>query len=211
MNEIETIRRARQGDEAAWRVLVHNHQTAVFRLAYLLLGDPDEAEDVAQETLIRAYRHLARFDETRPLRPWLLQITRRQAANQRRSVRRYLAAVTRWWQNRGAQEALPVDTVADTMSNATLLWQAVRTLSKNDQEVIYLRHFLELSVIEAAEALGVAEGTVKSRLARAMARLRTVIETEYPGLPHCGDDNHSAYLAINSGAHSVQSREGDGR
>lgn len=182
MNEVEAIQRARQGDEDAWRALVHEHQTAIFRLAYLLLGDADEAEDVAQETLARAYEHLARFDETRPLRPWLLQITRNQAANHQRSARRYLAAISRWWQRADEPIDRGADVAIDAAADAELLWQAVRSLSTSDQEVIYLRHFLALPVAEVAVTLNIAEGTVKSRSARAMTRLRTVIEANYPSL-----------------------------
>jgi RNA polymerase sigma-70 factor (ECF subfamily) len=176
VNEEEAIRRARRGDEEAWLVLVRQEQTAIFRLAYLLLGDADVAEEVAQETLVRAFRHLERFDGARPLRPWLLQITRNLAHNRRRSARRYLAAVTRWWQTFGATVAPP----PSAQNDAELLWQAIRQLAEADQTVIYLRFFLDLSVAESADVLGIAEGTVKSRLSRALGRLRTVIETDYP-------------------------------
>ena len=74
---------------------MREHQQAVFRLAYLLLGDADEAEDVAQETFIRAYRALERFDASRPLRPWLLRIASNLASNQRRSIGRYFGALQR--------------------------------------------------------------------------------------------------------------------
>jgi len=182
VNDAEIIHQARQGDETAWRALVHEHQTAIFRLAYLLLGDADAAEDVAQETFVRAYRYLDRFDSTRPLRPWLLQITRHQAANQRRSARRYLAALGRWWQVTASATHGDAAMALEPVTDADLLWQAVRALSTSDQEVIYLRHFLALSVNETAVALDIAEGTVKSRLARALTRLRAVIEQEYPSL-----------------------------
>ncbi|HEX2908622.1 MAG TPA: sigma factor, partial [Phototrophicaceae bacterium] len=86
MSETELIHRARRGDSAAWEVLVSSHQEAVFRLAYLLLGDASDAEDVAQETFIRAFRFLARFDETRNWRPWLLSIAANLTRNRRRSV-----------------------------------------------------------------------------------------------------------------------------
>jgi len=74
VSEARLIGRAFQGDETAWETLVRGHQEAVFRLAYLLLGDPDEAEDVAQEVFIRAHRSLGRFDPARPMRPWLLRL-----------------------------------------------------------------------------------------------------------------------------------------
>jgi RNA polymerase sigma-70 factor (ECF subfamily) len=62
------------------------------------------------------------------------------------------------------------------------LWQAVRRLNSVDQEVIYLRYFLELSVAETAETINIAPGTVKSRLSRALERLRRVVEREFPSL-----------------------------
>ncbi|MCB0189403.1 MAG: RNA polymerase sigma factor [Caldilineaceae bacterium] len=182
VNEMEAIRRARQGDEDAWLALVTEYQTAIFRLAYLLCGDADEADDVAQETFVRAYQHLADFDESRPLRPWLLQITRNVAANQRRSAQRYLAAVTRWWQMIAVVRTTAATTVPGAADDTEQLWLAVRALATEDQEIIYLRYFLGLSVAETAQALNIAEGTVKSRLARALARLRTIIERDYPNL-----------------------------
>lgn len=193
MNEAEQILQARQGNATAnplaWAALVAQHQDAVFRLAYLMVGDADEAEDVAQEAFIRAFYALDRFDPTRPLRPWLLQIVRNLARNRRRSIRRYLAAVGRWWQTTPLREA--ASTIAGTAElireqEAQELWQAVQQLAASDQEVIYLRYFLELSVADTAVTLGVAEGTVKSRLSRALVRLRSVVEREFPSLQREG-------------------------
>ncbi len=188
VNEPEQIRRAQQGDEAAWTALVRAQQQAVFRLAYLLLGNADDARDVAQETFLRAQRALARFDAERPLRPWLLRITKNLAHNQRRSLRRYVAALARWRQAAPVDEAVGVDTNSDPTAQwaarerAESTWRAVQQLSPRDQEVIYLRYFLELSVAETGQALGVAEGTVKSRTHRALGRLRNVIEADFPEL-----------------------------
>lgn len=81
MDEPTLIRHAANGDAAAWEPLVLAHQQAVFRLSYLLLGDPDEAEDIAQETFLRAWKYLKRFDSARPLRPWLLSIASNLASN----------------------------------------------------------------------------------------------------------------------------------
>lgn len=181
MNEAEVIQRAQQQDNEAWIALVTHHQTAVFRMAYLLLGDADEAQDIAQETFLRAYRHLERFDRARPLRPWLLQIAKNLARNRRRSLRRYWSTWQRWWQQDqpvAADSRLPMTAAVE----AELLWRAVQRLPMNDQEVIYLRYFLEMSVSETAATLGVAEGTIKSRHSRALARLRAVVTAEFPEL-----------------------------
>ncbi len=181
MSEPDIIDRARQGDEAAWELLVGEHQQDAFRLAYLFLGDAEDAEDVAQEAFIRAFRALDRFDTSRPFRPWLLSITANLARNRRRSAGRYFAALRRLVQSE-PESVTPARTRDPRRWEAELLWQAVRRLQRKDQEIIYLRFFLELSVAETAQTLDIAPGTVKSRLHRALARLRGVIEREFPNL-----------------------------
>jgi RNA polymerase sigma-70 factor (ECF subfamily) len=181
VDESTLIRHAADGEAAAWEPLVLAHQEAVFRLCYLLLGDPDDAEDIAQETFLRAWNHLKRFDLMRPLRPWLLSIASNLASNRRRSAGRYLAALTRAFRSEPVSSGSVEEKSAQHMQ-ASDLWKAVRNLNMPDQQIIYLRYFLELSVTETAEVLQVAEGTVKSRLSRALERLREIIEQDFPVL-----------------------------
>ena len=157
------------------------HQEPVFRLAYLFLGDPDDAEDITQETFLRAYRSLKRFDATRPLRPWLLSIAANLARNRHRSTARYLAALARSFRAE-PPESNDIEEHALLDMDADQLWQAVRLLTADDQQIIYLRFFLDLTTAETSQALDVAEGTVKSRLSRAVNRLRTIIKTDFPTL-----------------------------
>ena len=157
------------------------HQEPVFRFAYLLLGDPDDAEDITQETFLRAYYHLGRFDTNRPLRPWLLSITANLSRNRQRSASRYLNAISRAFRLE-PQTSPNVEESSELDQDSYQLWKAVRRLSNDDQQVIYLRFFLDLSVAEAAQALDVAEGTVKSRLNRAIGRLRAIIKNDFPML-----------------------------
>ncbi|HET7009374.1 MAG TPA: RNA polymerase sigma factor [Anaerolineales bacterium] len=178
------IRRAGQGETGVWETIVRSHGDAVFRLAFLLLGDPADAEDVAQEVFVRAFRSLDRFDSTRPLRPWLMRITLNQARNRRRSAGRYLAAVERWFRLEGRttgasnrEHDSPV-----TRDEAAELRRAVARLQSQDQEVIYLRFFLGMGEAETAAALAVPSGTVKSRLSRALSRLRTIIDRDHSTL-----------------------------
>ena len=180
MDESILIRHAVNGDAAAWEPLMLAHQDAVFRLAYLLLGDPDDAEDIAQETFLRAWNHIKRFDPTRPLRPWLLSIVTNLARNRHRSVGRYVAALTRAFRNEPAP--LNIEEKSSQHLESNELWRAVKTLSLPDQQIVYLRYFLDLSVNETAEVLQVREGTVKSRLSRALDRLRGIIQQEFPVL-----------------------------
>jgi RNA polymerase sigma-70 factor (ECF subfamily) len=180
-NEHLLVQRVRDGDDSAWEKLVQAHQQPVFRLSYLLLGDAADAEDNAQETFLRAWRALDRFDTSRSLRPWLLSIAANLARNRRRSIGRYFGAVQRLWQS-DPRHPTTVEEHTQQRSQSESLWQAVQRLQPDHQQVIYLRYFLEMSVEDTAETLGTTPGTVKSRLHRAIERLRQVIDAEYPGL-----------------------------
>lgn len=181
MTNAHLILRVCEGDEHAWEEFVHEHQQVVFRLAYLLLDDASEAEDIAQETFLRAFRALHSFDTTRSARPWLLQIAANLARNRRRSAGRYLHALGRLVHF----ATPPTPTIAERSaerSEAQTLRQAVKQLNASDQQIIYLRYFLELSEIETAVTLDIAHGTVKSRLSRALERLRNIIARDFPVL-----------------------------
>jgi RNA polymerase sigma-70 factor (ECF subfamily) len=181
MDESRLIQRTAQGEPAAWEPIMLAHQEPVFRFAYLLLGDPDEAEDITQETFLRAYYHLGHFDITRPLRPWLLSITANLSRNRRRSASRYLNAISRAFHIE-TRTSPNIEERSELEQDSRQLWKAVRRLSTDDQQVIYLRFFLDLTVAEVAQALDVAEGTVKSRLNRALERLRAIIKSDFPML-----------------------------
>lgn len=171
------IERAAQGENEAWVQIVRQQQEAIFRMAWLMLGDAAEAEDVAQETFLHAWKALGRFDTTRPLRPWLLRIAHNLASNRRRGLRRAWKRVQLLFAGESDQ-AQEFEAIRQS-AEVNALWQAVRRLSAEEQHIIYLRYFLELSTDECAETLEVAPGTVKSRLSRALARLRTVAQEEF--------------------------------
>jgi RNA polymerase sigma-70 factor (ECF subfamily) len=181
LDEPSLIQRAAQGEPAAWEPLMLAYQEPVFRFAYLLLGDPDDAEDVTQETFLRAYYHLGRFDTARPLRPWLLSIAANLSRNRRRSASRYLNAISRAFRLE-TQTSPNVEERSELDQASHQLWKAVRRLSTDDQQMVYLRFFLDLSVAETAQALDVAEGTIKSRLNRALGRLRAIVKNDFPML-----------------------------
>lgn len=187
--EAALVKRARKRDQAAWKKLVEEHQEPVFRLAYLMLGSQAtvaDAEDIAQEAFVRAFLKLEQFEDGRPLRPWLLAIAANLARNRRRSQGRYWAALQRWWRRVGEEDAVEPapahDANLDARWQADRLWKAVRRLSADHQQAVYLRYFLDLSEEEMAAAMNVAQGTVKSRLYRARRALRELIETDFPEL-----------------------------
>jgi len=136
---------------------------------------------VAQDAFLRAQRALDRFDTSRPLRPWLLRITANLARNRLRSAGRYLAALQRLLRSE-PRPVLRPQAPDSPAADAQTLWLAVRRLNPNEQQVIYLRYFLELSEAEMAAALDIPPGTVKSRLHRALRHLRSVVVDEFPFL-----------------------------
>ncbi len=181
--EAALIGRAQDGDDRAWDVLVGRYQTAVFRLAYLVVRDDVEAEDVAQEAFVKAFLSLDKFDLTRPFRPWLMAITVNLARNRRRSVGRYLNNLRRLIEREPERVQLHgFGEDLQARQQAHSLWQAVQQLNQKAQDVVYLRYFLEMSEAETAETLNIAPGTVKSRLHRALKQLRGVIERDFPAL-----------------------------
>ena len=173
------IQRAVAGDHDAYEALMRQHQQVVYRLACLILGDADDAEDVAQEAFIRAYQQLHRFDTSRPFRPWVLQITANLARNRLRSIGRYLN-ILQEVVGLSASEMPSAAAIQIQAWESQALFEAVRRLHRTDQEVIYLRYILELSVQETADILQVETGTVKSRLSRALKRLRGVVLRDFP-------------------------------
>jgi RNA polymerase sigma factor (sigma-70 family) len=110
-----------------------------------------------------------------------MRIASNLARNQRRSVGRYFAAVQRLIRAE-PEAAFTANGPAHIVERAHTLWQAVRRLGRAEQEIIYLRYFLEMSEAEAAATLEIPPWTVKSRTHRALARLRDVVEREFPTL-----------------------------
>ena len=177
MEEAKLAERARAGDTAAYERLVRLHQAVAFRAAYLVTGDAPEAEDATQEAFIKAYRAIDRFRPGAPFRPWLLTIVTNEARNRRRSAGRRAKLNL---QVATESQVAPVSPEAAVVAaeRREELMAGVGELSKREQLVILYRYFLGLSEEETATALGCARGTVKSRLSRAIARLRKAMAKE---------------------------------
>jgi RNA polymerase sigma factor (sigma-70 family) len=156
---------------AAYEELVRGHQAVAFRTAYTITSDAAEAEDAAQEAFVKVYRTLDRFRTGAPFRPWLLTIVANEARNRRRAAGRRLGLTIRAAEQGPRSSASPETSVVAEERRAELLG-AVEGLREEDRAVISLRYFLELSEAEAAAVMGCPRGTVKSRLSRAIGRLR---------------------------------------
>ena len=174
-DEPELVSRAARGEVPAYEELVRRYQGIAHRTAYLIAGGA-QADDAVQAAFVKAYRALGRFDRTRPFRPWLLRIVVNEARNLRRAEARRAALELRAGQ--GTESVPGPEDEAAARERREALLAAVSVLDEPDREVIGMRYFLELGEAETAAALGVAVGTVKSRLSRALGRLRAVMEAE---------------------------------
>lgn len=173
------MRRARDGDTTAYDVLVRRHQDVAQRAAWLVTGSAEEAADAVQDGFVKAWQSLDRFRDDAPFRPWVLRIIVNTARNRRRSAWRFDALRVR------ATAAASTQTPADSAESLALdhaeherLVDALRRLSDRDRAVVGCRYLLELSEVETAAVLAIPTGTVKSRLSRALGRLRADLDRD---------------------------------
>lgn len=178
--EAALIQRCAAGDEAACAELVAEHERMVYQLAFHLLGDRDEALDLSQEVFLRVFRTVHSFRGQSALRTWIYRIVINQARNRQR-----------WWRRRRRNDQVSLDQhllehgdvrqPGDGTSPhralarkelATRLWRALDALPFDQRTVVVLREIDGMSYDEIAFSLGVAIGTVKSRLTRARTTLR---------------------------------------
>jgi RNA polymerase sigma factor (sigma-70 family) len=173
LDETELVERAKRGDERAYETLVETHQALAFRTAYVITRSAEDAEDAAQEGFVKAYYALGRVRRGAPFRPWLLQIVANEARNRRRSAGRREGLVLRAAGEQSSGDAAP-SPEADLLASERRerLLAAAEDMREEDRLVIACRYFLDLSEEETASALGWPRGTVKSRLSRALDRLR---------------------------------------
>jgi RNA polymerase sigma-70 factor (ECF subfamily) len=158
-------------------MLVARHQTVAFRTAYVICGQAADAEDATQEAFIKARAAMGRFREGAAFRPWLLTIVANEARNRRRAAGRRLALVGRAAASEELRAPVPLpETEALAGDDRRELAAALKRLGPDHREVIVLRFLLDLSEAECAAALRCRPGTVKSRLSRALTKLRTELE-----------------------------------
>ena len=177
--EAELVEQAKRGDSAAYEALVVAYQQIAFRTAYLVTGSAADAEEAAQDAFVKAFRALGRFRRGSPFKPWLLQIVVNEARNRRRSSgrREHLAIRVADEPSSGGAAPSPEAELIAAEERDRLL-RAVAALGEEDRLVVSCRHFLGLSEEETAAVLALPVGTVKSRLSRALARVRATLEQD---------------------------------
>ncbi|MBI5169839.1 MAG: sigma-70 family RNA polymerase sigma factor [Candidatus Eisenbacteria bacterium] len=181
--DADLIRRCLAGDQRACRDLVQRYQRPVFSVLMRVVRSPQDAEDLTQETFVRMFRALDRYDIERPFTAWLFTIATRLGIDHLR--RRRVKTVSLTVSEPGSTEertldvedtGLRPDEAASHAEEETWASELIQSLPEHYRIVVLLRHQQDLSYEEIAEALGVPLGTVKARIHRARALLKDRIE-----------------------------------
>lgn len=184
-DELVWVLQAQQGNDEAFTKLVEEHQTHVYNLCYRMLGEPEAAEDAAQETFLRAYQNLHRYDRNRPFATWLLSIGAHYCIDRLR--RRKLSVFSIDEENEDGtsfeiRDAASPDPEAESVKreDRDRLHVLLKDLDPTDRAAIIMRYWYDASEIEIAEALNLTVSAVKSRLHRARRALAGKWQEEKP-------------------------------
>jgi RNA polymerase sigma-70 factor (ECF subfamily) len=182
------VQRAQRGNRAASEELARRFRQPAYLLALQLLGNPDDALDVAQDSMLSFFTTLDRFNDTRPVKPWLLTIVRNRARDlmRRRRVRKVVPLDSTGGQQDDQEAFRPqlVDDSADPEADARqsqlrrAVWSTLARLPEAQREILILRDYQDLSYSEIAKVLSIPIGTVMSRLHRARKSMRDLIDEE---------------------------------
>lgn len=169
MNDLRAIQKCSAGDWEAFRYLVDKYQARAVGHGLAIVGNREDAMDVVQEAFLDAFQALGGFDSERPFYPWLYAILRNRCFKLLASRKRLEASSL---EQPDIQAKMLAPTSSLSPEELLALEQALLSLSPEDRELITLKHLDGLSYRELAEMLGLAEGTVMSRLYYARQRLR---------------------------------------
>lgn len=189
-DELEAIRRCQEGDEDAFRIVVEGYGSLLYGTAYLMLRDRGQAEDAVQDAFLSAWRGINKFSTERPLRPWLLRIVVNVVLQRKR--RKLLHIVSLPDAERAATPEPGPEALAEQSWERDEMRIALSKLPGDASRILILRFFAELSLAELAEVLQVPEGTVKSRLHRALQKLHKVL-TRRDFTPQNNDENQKRF------------------
>jgi len=176
------VERARSGDSDAFRLLVEQHSRAVFRLAFRMTGNEEDAEDVVQETFLRAYRQLDRYEARSSFSTWLYRIASNYSLDLIRMRKRHEDRRERSsTEDKDILQSIPVNTPGpERMAYGSQVQDhvnaALNELSPQERTAFVLRHFEGLSIEEIGVALGTGTNATKHSIFRAVQKLRRSLE-----------------------------------
>ena len=175
MNEEQTwILQAKNGSDEAFTYIVETYQSPVFNLCYRMLGEPEAAEDAAQETFLRAYQHLHRYDIKRPFATWLLSIAAHYCIDRLRRRKLPIFSVDEDEESTFEipdAHALHPEAEAIHGEQREQIHAMVQSLDATDRAAVVMRYWYDFSEKEIAEALNLTVSAVKSRLHRSRKQL----------------------------------------
>jgi RNA polymerase sigma-70 factor (ECF subfamily) len=181
--DAEAAEQARKGDGSAFRVLVERHSRALFRLAYRMTGNQQDAEDLVQDTFLRAYKQLEKFDQRSAFSTWLYRICANCSLDlirSRKSRREQQPAIKDGdslnWLDRIATSLPSPERLTQSGQIADLLEPAMNQLTESERIAFVLRHFEGCDIEEIARALGVQNNAAKHSVFRAVQKLRRALE-----------------------------------
>ena len=181
--DLELVRRCQDGDLSAFGDLVRRHQQAIFAFCVRFLKNTEDAEDIAQETFVQAYKNIGRFRPKAKFSTWLFTIARNLSLNFIRDKRpsAYMAVSVdddEHFVTLTAASSSRPDNIADSRETAAQVRRCIDKLSADHKMIIVLRDLEGLSYEEIGEVMKCRAGTVKSRLSRARACLKEIIAAE---------------------------------
>ncbi len=177
-NEMDWLTLAQKGDDDAFASLVNQYQTPVYNLCYRMLGNPQEAEDAAQESFWRAYQAIRRYDRGRPFATWLLSIAAHYCIDQQRKRRLPTMEIEDWMEEVVPDNFPSPESIAGQNQQNELLRQYLNKLNPQDRAALILRYWYEFSEEEISQTLKLSSSAVKSRLHRARLKLATLLQAE---------------------------------
>ncbi|MEE2830226.1 MAG: RNA polymerase sigma factor [Myxococcota bacterium] len=179
----ELAHRVREGDRMAAATLLARHQNSIYGLALRMLRNKEDAEDVTQETMVRALSRIGDYDTSRPLGPWVHRIARNLCIDRFRRKRPSVqineeTTATRPVEASGRSFARPADEVAEQAELNRRLHEALERLDGPYRDIIELYHYKHMSYRDIAEHLGLPDGTVMNRLFRARKKLEVLMREQ---------------------------------
>jgi RNA polymerase sigma-70 factor (ECF subfamily) len=175
------VDRAKAGDADAWRVLVERHSRALFRLAFRMTGTEQDAEDVVQETLLRAWKQIGRYDARASFGTWLYRVAANCSLDLMRARRRRSEVTPGGGEGEEAWYAAPSDDpgpdrVALSGEVRRRVVEAMGELSAAERTAFVLRHFEGMGIEDVSQVLGCQPGAAKHSVFRAVQKLRRALE-----------------------------------
>lgn len=187
MNEEQLINRAQSGDKKAFELLINDHFKKIYNIAFRIAGNADDASDMTQEVMIKLFRNIGSFGGNSKFSTWVYRVATNTCLDELKKLRRHSAYSINNEIDTGEGELLyevedtapTPDKLAEKSELSGIVAKAINSLSAEHRIVITLRDIQGFSYEETAKIIGCSEGTVKSRISRARASLKKILERDF--------------------------------